>query len=393
MSALKKRICIISLSLPIETDIRLLKQIEYLASHYDTTVIGYGDPTRTKEYIGEWMPIDRAQSSTRQIVERAIIFAGKLFPMLYDIWYWQRPRYRQALQYARTSRADAFLADDWAAIPIAARAAKDNQPIVFDADEYWPGEVESSRAWKLFFSPLIVHIMRKHIGVVDASTTVSKPLADRYYEEFRLEPILVYNAPKYVEIAKREIDPEHITLIHQGSPVPNRRLETLIEAMAQVDQRYTLHMMLTGAQDDPYLLSLKQLTQKLARGRVFFYPPVYPTEIVQTIARYDIGISVIPPATFTYHVALPNKLFESVVAGQAVIVGPSPAMVDVVNTYGIGYVTKDFSAGALAKTLNALTTEQIRVMRHRSREAAKVLNAEVEMTKMVDLFAHLLGGK
>jgi len=150
--------------------------------------------------------------------------------------------------------------------------------------------------------------------------------------------------------------------------------------------------MLTGAQDDPYLLSLKQLADTVAPGRVFFRPPVYPTEIVRTIAQYDIGISLIPPATFTYHVALPNKLFESVVAGQPVIAGPSPAMVDVIQQFDIGWITDDFSAAALVKTLNGLTTEQIRAARERARAAAQILNAEVEMAKLVKLFAELLTG-
>jgi len=386
----RKRICIISLALPIEIDIRLIKQIEYLAPHYDLTVIGYGNPERVQQHIDSWQPIDRTQSRIQQIIERGLILAGRLIPALYNVWYWQRPRYKQAIQYARASRADAFLAGDWAAIPIAARAAEQNQPIVFDADEYWPGEVESDRTWKLFFSPLITHIMHKYMKQVTASSTVSKPLADRYREEFKLDPILVYNAPKFEVVPERKIDPNHIRLIHQGSPVPNRRLETLIEAMTQANKRYTLHLMLTGAQDDPYLLSLKHLAEEAAPGRVFFYPPVYPMEIVQTIAKYDIGISVIPPATFTYHVALPNKLFESVVAGQPVIAGPSPAMVEVINQYRIGWITDDFSANALAKTLNMLTIEQIELARKYAHEAAQVLNAEIEMAKMVNLFFSLL---
>ncbi len=388
----RKRLCIISLSLPIEVDIRLIKQIEYLAPHYHLTVIGYGNPERVWDLISSWKPIDRTESRQQKLIERALVLGGRLLPRLYEVWYWRRPRYQQALNCARAAHVDAFLADDWAAIPIAALAAAGQKPIVFDADEYWPGEVESNRVWKLFFSPLIRHIMKKSMGAVSASATVSKPLADRYHEEFNLNPILVYNAPKFVEVPRREIDPEHITLVHQGSPVPNRRLETLIEALGQADTRYTLHLMLTGAQDDPYLLSLKHLADTVAPGRVFFRPPVYPTEIVRTIAQYDIGISVIPPVTATYWLTLPNKIFESIVAGQAVIVGTSPAMADLIRQYDVGWVTEDFSAAALAKTLNALTTQQIRAARERARAAAQTLNAEVEMAKLVKLFSELLAG-
>lgn len=385
----RKHLCIISLSLPIEVDIRLIKQIEYLAPHYHLTVIGYGNPERVWDHISSWKPIDRTESPRQKLWERALVFGGRVLPKFYDVWYWQRPRYQQALNCARMARADAFLADDWAAIPLAVTAAG-QRPVVFDADEYWPGEVESSQAWKLFFSPLIRHFLTKYAGKVQASATVSQPMADRYHAEFGLNPILVYNAPKFVDVPRRDIDPEHITLVHQGSPVPNRRLETLIEAVALADARYTLHLMLVAPESDPYYRSLVHLAETVAPGRVFFQPPVYPTEIVRAIAQYDIGISLIPPATATYWLTLPNKIFESIVAGQPVIVGRSPAMADLIRQHDVGWVTADFTAAALAQTLNALTTDDIRAARERARRAAQILNAEVEMAKLVNLLSELL---
>jgi len=306
------------------------------------------------------------------------------------VWYWQRPRYQQALSYACESSADAFLASDWATIPIATRAAEQKHPVVFDADEYWTSEVESNRAWKLFFSPLIAFILRKYTPFVSASTTVSNAIAQRYHDEYGLNPILVYNAPKPVEVAERAVDPDHIHLIHQGSAIPNRRLENLIVALALADRRFVLHLMLVGANDDPYMLSLKQLANNLAPDRVTFQPPVYPTDIVQTIAQYDIGISVIPPATATYRLTLPNKIFESIMACQPVVVGPSPAMMELIRDYDVGWVTDSFSAQDLARTLNALTLDDINAKRHNAREAAKTLNADVELGKMIALFDQLL---
>ncbi|MDZ4765416.1 MAG: glycosyltransferase [Chloroflexota bacterium] len=384
----KKRICIISLALPIEVDIRTIKQIEYLAPHYDVTLIGYGDPKAIADLVA-WRSINRTEGVARRLIERALVFAGKLIPALYNVWYWGRPRYQQAFAYAQASRADAFLADDWAALPIAARAAANGQPILYDADEYWVAEVESNPTWKRFFAPLIAYFLRQSAPRIAASMTVSKPIAEQYAQNFDIHPILVYNAPKPESVPARSIDPDRIRLMHHGSPVRNRRLEMLIEAMPLLDARYTLTFMLT-AWDGVYMDELRALAARLAPGRIDFVPPVYPTEIVQTIAAYDIEISIIPPATFNYLMALPNKIFEAINAGMGVVVGQSPAMVDLVQEYHVGWVTADFTARALADTLNALSADDIEVARAHASASAQTLNADVELGKMLSLFERLL---
>jgi glycosyltransferase involved in cell wall biosynthesis len=384
---MRKRICIISLSLPIQVDIRTIKQIEYLAPHYDLTLIGYGDPSAIADRV-EWRPIDREESGGRKLLERALVLGGRLLPPLYDVWYRQRPRYQQALTYARASGADAFLAEDWAALP-AAVAARSQQPILYDADEFWTSEGESSRLWVLFFAPLIRHFLRQTAPHIAASMTVSQPIADRYAQEFGLKPILVYNAPPQQPITVHTVDPAHIRLIHHGSPVRNRRLETLIEALAAAEPRFTLDLMLTDP-GDGYLDELWALAGRIAPDRVRFRPPVYPLEIVRTIMEYDIEISLIPPATYNYLMALPNKVFEAIGAGLALIVGPSPAMRALVEEYRVGWVTSDFSAAALTAMLNSLTADDVEAARANARHAAGVLNAEVEMGKLVSLCRQLL---
>ena len=97
----------------------------------------------------------------------------------------------------------------------------------------------------------------------------------------------------------------------------------MVETLALCDARYTLHFMFMPS---PYIQTLKQLGAERVPGRVFFHDAVAPEEIVPTIAEYDIGFNFIAPTNYNYLVCLPNKFFESINAGLAILTGPSPAM-------------------------------------------------------------------
>jgi len=141
---------------------------------------------------------------------------------------------------------------------------------------------------------------------------------------------------------------------------------------------------------DGYLDELKAQAQALAPGRIHFRPPVAPSKIVATIANYDMGLFLIPPVNFSYHMVLPNKFFEFVMAGLAVAVGPSPAMSALVEQYHLGVVADDFSPATLAQKLNTLSAADIDDMKQHALAAAQELNAETEMAKLLQIYAQLL---
>jgi hypothetical protein len=86
---------------------------------------------------------------------------------------------------------------------------------------------------------------------------------------------------------------------------------------------------------------------------------------------------------------LPNKFFESIVAGLAICTGPSPSMAEIVEKYGCGVVSASFEPEDLATILNQTTVEQWIAMQQAAREAAKELNAAHEMQKVVQIYQNL----
>jgi len=433
---MRKSICIISFS-PIARDARVLRQIKTLSPHYNLTVIGYGSPPKEwadartitwkllpapwtspapsanpsgsknssaghgsapslKSRIARplkktplYKPLVRLHNFLGWLYSTGLLLLGRVVPSAYEVWYaqqWGEPR---ALACALSAACDAYHANDWNALPIAGKSAgRNHAKLVFDAHEYAPLEYENRRNWWLV-SPMIISMLKKYSRQVDVSTTVAPLIAERYHKEFDLNPVVVMNAPERIEVSPRDVNPNQISLVHHGIAAALRKPELMIETLALCDRRYSLHFMLIPSD---YLPTLKALAQKRAPGRVAFHDPVPPESIVQRIAEYDMGFCLIPPTTYNYLACLPNKFFDYVAAGLAVCAGPSPEMVRLISEYGFGVVAPSFNPSEIAAELNRLTAEDISMMKFKALEARTVLNAEVEMGKLLSLYEQLFAG-
>jgi len=381
---MRKRICIISYS-SIKHDARVLRQITYLAPHYDLTVIGFGDAPDVPGVT--WQLFPYRDSFLSKLVRNVLQTVGHVVPAAYDLLELCRERYWKTLQ-AVDPETHAVLADDLTALAVAAHAARrTGAKLVFDAHEFSPLEQETPK-FKRLETPNRTYLLRKYAQRADATMTVCTPIAERYAQEFGFHPLVVMNAPKFTSVPDHAVSPNQIRLITHGVLQTERKIEGMIRAVALADKRYELHLMLIGSPD--YIDTLRHFSDEIAPGRIFFHDPVEARAIVSRISEYDLGIFVLPPTTYGFSVAMPNKFFDFMMAGLGVIIGPTPTMAQIVESYGFGVVAPSFEPQDAADVLNALTVEQIVTMRAGTRAAAAAINADTEMAKVIALFDQLL---
>jgi len=198
------------------------------------------------------------------------------------------------------------------------------------------------------------------------------------------------NASIPVDVEFRPVDPTHIRLINHGAAKPRRQLEKLIKMTEFLDRRYTVHFMLREDSYD-YVQELKRCAAIMAPDRVFFREPVLPSEVVSTVAEFDIGVHIPNPTIENSRYALPNKFFDFIAAGLGVGIAPtSQEMVDIVMKHDIGIVAKGFEPRDLAEALNSLTVNDINQMKRNALKASRSLNADVEMAKLMNIYRNIL---
>lgn len=383
---MKSKICILSFS-NIARDGRVLRQIQAASSFYQVDVIGYGQwqPPPGVRFFSLAQP--GASASARFLRFLRLLFA-RISPTAAEKAYWMQTAYREALVILEREQYALIHANDWDALPVAALAAQSSGArLLFDAHEYTPAQ--ETTWWRiLLWTPYKMSMVTRYAGRVDGFVTVSDGIARLYKERFGWNCTVIKSAPYYQSIPFRPSSPEAIRLVHHGHPMRRRRLEDLIYLAQKLDDRFSLSFILIES-DPAYIRQLRQLAEQIAPGKIFFLPSCLPGEIVERISIFDIGVHLLPPLNLNAVYALPNKFFEYVMAGLAVVTRTDCVeMAEIVQNAHIGITGDDLDM--LAKQLNSMDVDQLNDFRRHSLELAKQLNAETEMGKLGKLYETLL---
>ena len=133
---------------------------------------------------------------------------------------------------------------------------------------------------------------------------------------------------------------------------------------------------------------LERLVSK--RENIQFVDPVKMSQISRKINSYDIGLFLLWPKSFSYRMALPNKIFEYIQGRLAVAIWPSPEMEKIVKKYELGVVSDNFTIASMAEKLNALKLEDIMRFKMNSHKVANDLCAEKNCEILIDVVKDLL---
>jgi len=198
---------------------------------------------------------------------------------------------------------------------------------------------------------------------------------------------VIHNSAAYQDLGPSATAGRPIRLVHHGGAIPSRQLETMIETMRHLDDRYTLDFILVPSVPR-YLESLKALAAGDARIR--FLPPAPMHELPGILNAYDAGIYLLPPNNFNNRYSLPNKFFEFVQARLTIAVGPSPEMAALVRRHDLGVVAEDFTPRSFARAISGLDRERIAAHKARSHAAARELSFENAAAALMQLVERTL---
>ncbi len=362
---MKKRLLLLSFTSPL-SDPRVYRQAKHLSKDFELALAGLEPGIPEVEFI----PIEKMPSPPQTKAFWALsLLLGRSKPFL--------GRYRLKDASRAKRQFDIVLVNDADPLPLAFELAK-GAPVFFDAHEYYPKEFEDSFLWRLLFKKHYERLCREFIPRCAGMSAVSEGIAKAYKESFGADPLPILNAPAFERLEPSPCESEAIRLIHHGAANPERHLELMIDMMDFLDSRFSLDFMLVGK--ERHLEKLKALAAR--NPKIRFIPPAPMPEISRFINRYDIGVFLLPPVSFNYANALPNKFFEFAQARLGIAVGPTPEMASLTNRHGLGVVSEDFKPESLARKLKALTKEDVARFKENACKAASLLNAETEMGKL-----------
>ena len=267
-------------------------------------------------------------------------------------------RYREA---ALETPAHVYHASDLYVLPgLHAAARRHGGRLVYDARELYTHVASTAGrpwvrlAWRL--------VEGRHIRAADAVLTVSQSIADRLASRYGIDPpVVLYNVPEHQAVTPSTYlrdatgaPPDLPILLHQGSVQKDRGCFLLADAMRDVPD--ALLVFLGGGPLKPVLE--KHVEAHGLGDRVRLLDPVPPDALLPITASADVGITLLEDTCLNHRFALPNKLFEYLMAGLPVLASDLLEIRRVVVGHDVGLVVDPTDRTALVATLRQMSTDK-----------------------------------
>ncbi len=301
----------------------------------------------------------------------------------------------KSLRICLTEKGDIYVSHDSYPLIISFIASKLNRSIlVYDAVEFSRDRNTGRKSGRL--SRALEDLAIKSC---DAVLTVGDYLAELIRETWGASNVTVvmncpYYVPKNAALEIRDLGvKERKVFLYVGSVTANYGLEEVVLAMDYVDDPDISVVIMGPVTNMAFARKLEKLVASIEnRKRVYVLPPQSPSLVVRYAMSAYAGILAIKPKTMNQRFALPNKLFDYIMARLPIIASPLPNVQKFVDELGIGIVLTDVSAPQIAQAMLRLSEDKDLYARVKANvdEVAEWYSWEHQEAKMVNLFQRLL---
>jgi len=267
--------------------------------------------------------------------------------------------------------------------------------LIYDSHELWSDTNE--RGMPKWYKTIAIHVEKILSENADKVITVSRGIADELKNRYKIEyPVILRNVPESIEIATNNnlrkrlaIPDKSIVLIYIGGILKNRGVETILKAFESIEKN-NLYLVFLGSESIPKWINVK--IKKSVLKRLRFQSLIPPRDVIGFSSGADIGLHAIRNTSLSHKYCLPNKLFEYIHAGLAVIVTDLPEMKKLVKEYNVGSVFPDGDYESLSKEILMLyeNKERLDEFKISSRCSKSILNWEKEQNILVSLYESII---
>lgn len=370
--------CLLALN-DFQYDSRLRREASTLAG-WGYEVVVLAEKSESTPESESWHGVEIKRIKTTQSLWRKRRFLG----------FWWR-----ALIQAYRERAGVYHAFDLDTLPPAAMAAKlRGAKLIYETHELYL-ELEALRGRPLV--RMVWSILEKLLlPQADSVITVNESIAEIYQRRYRVsKPEVILSCPPLEEYPRQDllrrelgIPMEMKIILYQGVLRSGQGLSLLLDLVRPLP---TACLVFIG--EGPARENLKrEVEERQLGGRVFFKNRVPPGELLPYTASADLGVLLMESRAPNNFYALPNKVFEYMMAGLPQVVSNFPELKRFVVSTGIGVAVEVGGAGEVLDTVREILSDEGRLdqFRENCKRAAHEFNWERESEKLREVYADLL---
>ena len=208
-------------------------------------------------------------------------------------------------------------------------------------------------------------------------------------KEYELKNIiLLRNLPRYYKPEKKidlysqlQIEKTKTIILYQGILLKGRGIEKVFDILKDLPDY--IFVIAGGGDFEEYYKKLA--TQLGLVDQVYFLVKLIQDELPKVTTSANIGVALIENISKSYYYALPNKLFEYIMAEVPVIVSNLPQMKEIIEKYDVGFAVDIDNRYELITAIKKLS-EDARLYESKKqncRIASQELNWEKEVTSLL----------
>ena len=291
---------------------------------------------------------------------------------------------RHALVTARLTRASRTMppchvvhANDFDTLPAGALLAHRWQArLVYDSHEiYTRQEPDPPRFYCAVVRRLEGALARRSEAVITVSEAFGSEITHALH--LNRQPHLVLNCPAVVAELPIPAADKVVRAIYQSATGPGRMPEDAVDAAAHIG---AVHLTLRIVGTD--LDALRRLVAARGLGeKVSVVEPVPANSVIEGLAGFQIGVMINRAISRNDELTLPNKLFEYMMAGLAVVAPDLPSAGAFVEREGVGVTYRAGDTASLGAAIRQLAEDPalLAACRERARRlAVESYNAEAQ---------------
>ncbi len=255
--------------------------------------------------------------------------------------------------------------------------------LIYDAHELYPDLFETGpKLYRALLNKLEGYLARQAELVITVNESIAEILQQRHH--LKQKPMVLLNCPAFEAVPVRgQPSRRPYKLLYHGVYLPGRNLEGLVLSMQYVTNA-TLYLRGYGISEE----LLRQLvTQTNLQDKVIFLEPVPMGDLVSSATEFDIGIVPYPgnANNLNSYYCTPNKIFEYMMSGLALVVSDLPELRQIVTQYQVGVTFNPDTPQGLGEVLRNLTDESLAQMQHHALTVAQTtFNFERESQHLLD---------
>jgi glycosyltransferase involved in cell wall biosynthesis len=357
-------------------DSRVRNETESLQSCYDIDVYCLKD--QTNDFLDERNGIQLKRFGLK-VHNKLIRFLSSYISMFF---------------YSLGQQVASVHAHDLNALPLAFLIAKLKRvPLIYDSHELWSESAHGNYPdWVLNLAKRVeIFCAHRAEHIITVSPSIAKHLSELFVNN---NISVIRNVPSYVHEGSFDLFREKFNIssskpifIYQGLISEARGVRMILEALCLVSKSLEYSFVFLG--DGPFKDSLTVLIEEYQlSGNVFHENAVSQDVLLQYTSSADVGIHALDNSCLNHEYCLPNKIYEYLNAGIAVVCPDLTELSNFIEEEQVGSTYKCGNASALSIEIEKYikNPELISKAKVSALESRKYLNWESEELKLFEIY-------